>query len=512
MKKVVKILTSRLPLLFFLVLVQVVLIVIVSINLSINRGVYITTMTTLGFIVVFIVATRDTHPAYKIPWIMFIMAVPVIGVPFYVLFGPRRGGRAFARQMDLYHEHYERESKIEMPTPKKHVLEDLGAYSSDLLRQARYITTISEAQVWQNTEAHFYPLGELAFEAILKKIEQAKRYILIETFILEQGEMWDTTLQLLIKKIEEGVSVRLMYDDFGSLPTLPAGYDRRLRSLGLSVVAFNQVRPHLNSRHNYRDHRKIIVIDGEIGFTGGINFADEYINRKIKFGHWKDTAVMLKGEAVWNLTLMFLQLWMFSTGEELDLYDFTCRTSYPSDGFIQPFGDSPLDDDNVAENAYIQIINHAKSYVWITTPYLIIDTQMETALSIAAQSGVDVRIITPSFGDKWYVHPVTRSNYPQLLAKGVKIYEYTPGFIHSKMFVADDEVSIVGTTNMDYRSFYLHFECGVAFYTSSIIQQVKEDIEQTLELSTEVSLVEQQTLPLRSRFGRNVLKLFSPLM
>jgi cardiolipin synthase len=282
--------------------------------------------------------------------------------------------------------------------------------------------------------------------------------------------------------------------------------------MGFKTGVFNRIKPHLNAKLNYRDHRKILIIDGDVGFTGGINFADEYINRKIRFGHWKDSTVMLKGDAVWNLTLMFFQQWMFTTGEDVDLTEFTPRKSFPSDGFVQPFGDRPLDGENISENAYIQIINHARHYVWITTPYLIIDTQMATALIIAAQSGVDVRIITPNFPDKWYVHPVTRSNYLQLLRAGVRIFEYTPGFIHAKMFVSDDEVSIVGSTNMDYRSFYMHFECGVAFFHSSIATHVRNDIAKTLDLCTEINLLDEESISLPVRLGRNILKLFSPLM
>ena len=381
-----------------------------------------------------------------------------------------------------------------------------------LARQANYICNLSGAAVWRNTEVEYFPLGEQAFQRILEGVRLAKRFVLLEYFIIEEGEMWNEMLQLLLQKVSEGVKVRLMYDDLGSMQKVSAKYDRVLREAGIATAAFNHMHANLNPRLNYRDHRKILVIDGDVGFTGGINFADEYINRKIRFGHWKDTAVMLKGDAVWNLTLMFMQLWVFTTNEEIDLTEFTPRRQYQTDGFVQPFGDSPLDNENIAENAYIQIINNAKRYVWITTPYLIIDTQMSTALCIAAQSGVDVRIITPNFPDKWYVHPVTRSNYSILLKAGVKIYEYTPGFIHAKMFVSDDEVSIVGTTNMDYRSFYLHFECGVAFYRSSVIDSVRDDIIHTLEVCKEITLAQEESVPFAVRFARSLLKLFSPLM
>jgi cardiolipin synthase len=319
-------------------------------------------------------------------------------------------------------------------------------------------------------------------------------------------------LHVLRRKIDQGVVVRIMYDDLGSIQTLPSRYEQTLKDMGFLVGVFNRIKPHLNAKLNYRDHRKLLVIDGNVGFTGGINFADEYINRKIRYGHWKDTTVMLRGDAVWNLTLMFFQQWMFTTEEDIDLTDFVPTIRGVSDGFVQPFGDSPLDGENISENAYIQIINHAQRYVWITTPYLIIDTQMSAALSIAAQSGVDVRIITPRFPDKWYVHPVTRSHYRSLLEVGVKIYEYTPGFMHAKMFVSDDDVSIVGTTNMDYRSFYMHFECGVIFFGSSVAHDVRNDIVKTLDLCTEITLTEEERKPYPVRFVRDVLKLFSPLM
>ena len=512
MNKLLKRLIGRLPLFLFLIALQFAAIIFIIANFSAGNGYYLTIMTAFGFVVVFYIVSRDDHPAYKIPWIIVVLAAPVFGVPFYIIFGPRGGGRKFAREMARYQEHYEREMRTTLPHPKPEILEQPRQVSPHLARQADYITTISSGRVWNHTEVEFFALGELAFRQILKEIELAKRFVLLESFIIEEGEMWGTLLDLLVKKVHEGVVVRLMYDDMGSIPTLPAGYERKIRSLGIIVVAFNRVRPHLNSRLNYRDHRKIIVIDGDVGFTGGINFADEYINRKIRFGHWKDTTVMLKGDAVWDLTLLFLQQWMFTTNEDLDLTEFIPKKKFLTDGYIQPFGDSPLDGDNVAENAYIQIINHAKRYVWITTPYLIIDTQMATSLIIAAQSGVDVRIITPHYPDKWYVHPVSRSNYMQLLLAGVRVYEYTPGCINAKMFVSDDEVSIVGTTNIDFRSIYLHFECVESYYQSPVVRAVRDDIERTLQVCTEISQADEESLPVHKRLGRNVLKLFAPLM
>jgi cardiolipin synthase len=484
MKKILKLLTGRLFTSFILVAFQVAVLVWLMDNLMDVIVYYLPLVSILSFLVVFFVVSRDDQPAFKITWIIVIMAIPVFGIPFYIIFGNKRGGKRVARQVEKYQQHYEIEMRSLLPKPEASVRETLMEYSPCLARQAAYIENLSSAPVWDHTAVEYFALGEQAFQRILEEVGKATRFIFMEYFIIEEGLMWNTMLALLQRKIAEGVHVRLMYDDLGTIQTLPVRYDRHLRELGISVAVFNQVRPHLNPRLNYRDHRKILVIDGEVGFTGGINFADEYINRKIRFGHWKDTTVMIRGDAVWNLSLMFLQQWIFATNEELDLSEFTPRNSYPDDGLVQPFGDSPLDGENVAENAYIQIINNAKRYVWITTPYLIIDTQMSNALCTAAQSGVDVRIITPRMPDKWYVHMVTRSN----------------------------EVAIVGTTNMDYRSFYLHFENGVAFYRSSAVADVRNDIRRTLDVSTEITVAQEEGVPLSKRFARALLKLFSPLL
>jgi cardiolipin synthase len=303
-----------------------------------------------------------------------------------------------------------------------------------------------------------------------------------------------------------------MFDDVGSISTIPAYHERYLRSLGLEVIAFNPLRAHFNSRLNSRDHRKVVVIDGNIGYTGGLNFADEHANRQIRFGHWKDTGVKLKGDAVWNFSLMFLQTWSFAAKKPVDFALFRPTLQYKPDGFVQPFGDNPLDNHNVAENAYIQIISMAKKYVWITTPYLVLDNEMVTVLKIAAQSGVDVRIITPSMPDKWYVFAVTRNNYYSLIEGGVKIFEYTPGFIHAKMCVADDKVAIIGTINMDYRSFYLHFENAVLFYGSSVVESVSSDIVKIMDVSRRITPELLATRLWYKKIFGTLLRLGAPLL
>ncbi|MGI6467088.1 MAG: cardiolipin synthase [Sphaerochaetaceae bacterium] len=512
MKKFLKLLTGRLFVFIALILIQVGVLVWLIRNFMNATTYYLPISSLLATISLFYIVNSDENPIFKIAWMLVIMVAPIFGLPFYILFGNKRVGKRVALQMAKYQEHYEREIRSVLPTPSNEVFQQLKEYSPNLARQANYIANLAGAPLWDNTEVEYYPLGELAFEAILEEVKKAKKFILFEYFIVEEGEMWSSMLSLLKEKVDQGVVVRIMYDDLGSIRTLPPGYENELRQMGFLVGVFNKIKPHLNAKLNYRDHRKILIVDGDVGFTGGINFADEYINKKIRFGHWKDSTVMLKGDAVWNLTLMFFQQWVFTTNEDISLAQYVPKKSYPSDGFVQPFGDSPLDGENISEHAYIQIINHAQKYVWITTPYLIIDTQMMTALNIAAQSGVDVRIVTPYFHDKWYVHPVTRANYHSLLKSGVRIYEYTPGFMHAKMFVSDDEVAIVGTTNMDFRSFYLHFECGVAFFNSSISKKVRNDIADTIELSKEITLLEEESLTLPVRFARSVLKLFSPIM
>ena len=339
----------------------------------------------------------------------------------------------------------------------------------------------------------------------------------MEYFIIKQGEMWNSILEILKEKARTGVDVRLVYDDLGCAMYMPKRFIQEMAEYGIKAVPFNPVAPVINLRQNNRDHRKITVIDGYVGFTGGINLADEYINRTHPFGHWKDTGVMLKGEGVWNLTLMFLQTWSMLTHEEDDysLYysDKYYEEAFETDGFVQPYGDTPVDDEIVGENIYLNMINKAKKYVYITTPYLIIDNEMFTALTLAAKSGIDVRIITPGIPDKKLVYMVTQSYYHHLIQAGVKVYQYEPGFIHAKTVVVDDVVATVGTVNFDYRSLYLHFECGVWMFNSSAILDIKEDYLATLEKCDEVTkeeIVNSMNGP--KLFWQSLLRMVAPLL
>ncbi|RPF43428.1 cardiolipin synthase [Hydrogenoanaerobacterium saccharovorans] len=507
MKKIIKFLFSRMVIVGLLIAVQLAFIVVLILSLS-EKWVYVFWGLQVAslFVVLWIISKTD-NPSYKLAWCISILLLPLFGGLFYLMFGNKSLNKKLKTKIadyayDQYH-HFDENEKIHS---------ELQEYNPLLYRQSEYITRISGFPACKNTEASYFPLGEDKWVVLLQELKKAKKFIFMEYFIVRQGKMWDPVYEILKQKSAEGVEVKFMYDDLGSIQTLPTGYDKIMRKAGIEVTVFNPFRPRLTSAMNYRDHRKITVIDGNVGFCGGINLADEYINAYEKHGHWKDTAVVLRGEAVRNLTLMFIHLWEFSNDISIDLDRYMPTERYESDGYIQPFGDSPIDDYNVAENAYMQMINCAKKYVYITSPYLILDNEMITALCLAAQSGIDVRIITPHIADKWYVHMVTQSYYAQLIQSGVKIYEYTPGFIHAKMFVCDDEIAIVGTTNMDYRSFYLHFECGVSFYRSSIVGEVKRDILNTIAISQEITLEASRGIKRRFRLTRSILRGFAPLM
>ncbi len=510
MKKVLKFLFSRLVVVSMAILVQFCFLLFVLLKLS-SYAVYLYVgLQLLSLLVVLWVVTKRDNPSYKIAWIIAILSFPLFGGIFYLVLGNKGMDKKQVQRIRNYaYQHAEQGPRISGAD----IRDTLGRQAPHLKRQSDYISRVGLYPIWENTRVEYFPLGEDFWEALLEELSKAEKFIFMEYFIIQEGKMWDAVLAILKQKAAEGLDVRLMYDDLGTIQTLPPQYYRQMEQAGIKCAVFNPFRPRLNSMFNYRDHRKITVIDGDVGFCGGLNLADEYINARERFGHWKDTAVMLKGDGTWNLTMMFLQLWSYRDGKNANYQDYRpSGKSYGNDGYVQPYGDSPIDQFNVAENIYLQIINCAKRYVYITTPYLVLDNEMTTALEIAAESGVDVRIITPHIPDKWYVHAVTRSSYRQLIEAGVRIYEYTPGFIHAKMFVADDEVAVVGTANMDYRSFYLHFECGVALFCSSVIAKVKQDILQTMAISQEIHPNPNEKIPLLRRLGRAILKAFAPLM
>ena len=512
MKRIRKILSRRATLVFFAISAQLVVLIGVLNIFADSFYIFYAVSIVLSVAVVIWILNDSSNPAYKIAWIIPILVFPIFGGLFYVFFGKTRLNRTMKRRM------VESAGSIMTPADRsERNLLKLEALDPDAALQARYLSANAGSPLWTNTATEYLKTGELAFERIVEALKKAEKYIFLEFFIIAEGEMWDTILAILTEKAQRGLDVRVMYDDFGCIARFPSHYNKTLEALGIRCAVFNPLRPVLSSNHNHRDHRKILVIDGRIGFTGGINLADEYINRLNRFGRWKDNAIMLEGEAVMSLTLMFLQLWNHARRGKQDNppCDFPAVSGLPadlSDGFVQPYEDSPLDEEPVGENVYLNLIAKARRYLYITTPYLIIDNEMLTALALAAKNGLDVRIITPHVPDKWYVHAVTRANYGALIESGVRIFEYTPGFIHSKMFVADDRFGVVGTINLDFRSLFLHFECGVWLCGCRSIAAMRDDFLSTLKECGEVTRSELGHMKMYKKAVGWFLKIFSPLL
>lgn len=512
LKKATKLLFNRIFYVALALVVQLVWILTLVWKVNEYSDIITSLLMILSIIVLLKILNNDINPSYKLAWTMLILILPIFGLVIYLLFGQSRVADLMERQMRKIQDQT-RPYLQENQETRKRLLEN----NPSMANQSAYIRDYSGYPVQENTTAQYFTVGDDMFPVMIRELSQAEHFIFIEYFIINDGVMWRSILDILEEKASQGVDVRLIYDGFGCLTTLPHKYEKFLQSKGIKCKEFNPFRPFLNIIQNNRDHRKICVIDGHTGFTGGVNLADEYINKKERFGHWKDTAVMLKGDAVWNFTAMFLHMWSVITGSALgDITRYMPHTYHPesfeSDGFVQPYCDTPLDHEVVGENVYLNIINRAKKYVYICTPYLIIDNEMMVALCLASKSGVDVRIMTPGIPDKKTVFMLTQSYYRHLLEAGVKIYEYQPGFLHAKSFVCDDEVGVVGTINMDYRSLYLHFEDGVWIYQNQAVMEIKEDFRVTLESCKEITLefCKNQSLP--KRMMQSILRVFAPLL
>jgi cardiolipin synthase len=464
--------------------------------------------TCLSVFMVLYLIRKDLNPAYKIAWILPCCLAPLFGGMMYLMFGDKRPSKDMRRRMEAVEKEH-----VGALAQTEDVQKKMNPQNVSI---SRYLSQYGPYPAWENTRTDYYALGDTAYLQILEDLKAAKHYIFVEFFIISEGEMWQSIYTILKQKAAAGVDVRVIYDDVGSVAALPRHFIQELEQNGIHCMAFNPMMPILALVMNHRDHRKILVIDGRIAYTGGINLADEYINRISRFGHWKDSAVRLEGAAVWNFTVMFLNMWDAFHTEKHDDYDAYRPEAFgqslpESDGIVQPYTDSPLDEEALGENVYLDILGQAQNYVYIFTPYLVIDNEMMTALRLAAKRGVDVRIVVPGIPDKKIVYRLTRSYFPPLLKSGVKIYTYTPGFIHAKSFVCDDHTAVVGTINLDYRSLYLHFECGVLFSGCRMVGQVKQDCLDTFEKSHLVQLGECRDSFLGSLFD-DVLRLLSPLL
>ncbi len=509
-KKVNKLLYSRLVLVSVFILLQVGVMLVTVFWLSEYRQWVHALLTVLSIVTIVYLIHDRTNSSYKIAWIILILAFPVVGISLYLTFGGRRLSRRVRGRMLLADE-LVRDNLWQ----EKITREALSDISDPAAVTAEFLYHVGGFPVYDNTETQYYPLGDIAYVHMLEELKKAEKYIFLEYFIIAEGEMWDGILSILREKAAQGVEVRVMYDDFGTITTLPNYYERQLELWGIHTKVFNPFIPVLSGRLNNRNHRKLLIVDGKVGFTGGVNLADEYINRKERFGHWKDCAICLRGEAVWAMTVMFLSMWDSQTGEAEELSVF--RPEYPyrlagGEGFVQPFCDTPLDREDVAESLLLSLFQRACRSIYIMTPYLILDDRMTDTLMTAAKSGIDVRIITPHIPDKWYVHTVTQAHYELLTEAGVRIYEYTPGFIHSKVYLVDDRSAVVGTVNLDFRSLYLHFENAIYLFEATCIAEIAEDFQRTFPLCEEITWRKCKNTNLWKRLAQTALRLLSPLL
>ena len=457
------------------------------------------------------ILNEKQNASFKMAWLVPVLLFPVFGCLFYIF---------VQLQME------KRIADIRIRT--RSYLKQNEAIAAKLMKEnrrnanlSRYLSERAGYPVYDRTNFKYYPLGDDFFPDLLEELKAAERFIFLEYFIIQRGEMWDSVLKILEEKAAAGVDVRVLYDGMNSFSNLPHDYPKELEARGVRCRIFNPIRPAISTSQNNRDHRKILVIDGHTAFTGGVNLADEYINRKVRFGHWKDNAVRLKGEAVKSFTVMFLQMWSvcafrpeydFDYGPFLDTGDHFHSPALNMDGYSIPFSDSPLDGEPVGHQVYLDIIYQARRYVYIMTPYLILDSEMITALTRAAKSGIEVIIIMPHIPDKWYAFVLAHTYYKELIQAGVSIYEYTPGFVHAKVFVSDDDTATVGTINLDYRSLHLHFECAAYLFRNQAVAQAEADFQDTLKKSQEITVEDCRNYPLGRRMAGKMLRLIAPLM
>ncbi len=505
MKSILKVLTNKVLIVATLVIAQFAFVMLFARELIFRYNSVYIFMMLLSVIIVIVVVNKDENPSYSLAWSVVILTMPPFGAVIYLLIGGRRTPKLLREKISHT---FGKDNLIQDET----VLNEIRDLNHQVYKQINYVLRGSDYPVFRNRYAKYLKTGEEKFELMLKEIEKAENYVFLEYFIIKDGYMWQTLKKLLERKIKEGIDVRLIYDDWGC-----SGFtylQKQCDAIGLEAIAFNPLVPRLAITMNNRSHRKACIVDGRVGIVGGLNIADEYINKIERFGHWKDTAVIFEGEAVHSLTSMFLQFYQFYTKkqEDIESYRYHFEDDGKSEGYIQVFSDAPTDDVDLGLATHLSIINNANRYVYIQTPYLIVGYEMIQALKHAATAGVDVRIILPHIPDKKMVNQVTKSNYESLIKGGVKVYEYTPGFVHSKTLVADDIVATVGTTNMDFRSYYMHFESTVAFTNNDVVKACLEDVQETFEISQLMTLDDVYKTPYIMRLMRGFVNIFSGLL
>ena len=511
-KGIVALIFSRFFIIALLLLIEIAFVFIPFILLTEHMSHFVGVLGVFTIIMLVYLFNSKMDSTAKLTWMFIIAVLPVAGALMLLFIQTNFGNRTVkGRVNDLISDTIDA-----IPQDQKVVqkLREEDSYTDDL---TRYLNRSGCFPVYDQTETTYFPSGEEKFEALINELEKAEKYMFMEYFIIEEGYMWGKILNVLIEKAEAGVDVRVMYDGMCEISTLPSNYCKLLAEKGIKAKAFAPIIPLLSSHYNYRDHRKICVIDGKTAFTGGVNLADEYINKIERFGHWKDTAVMLKGDAVRSFLLMFLQMWNVTEKEvdfkkATDEFEMVEIDGIDPSGYVIPYCDCPLDEDKVGETVYMDILNRAGEYVHIMTPYLILDGELETALRYAGQRGIDVKLILPGIPDKKLAYSLAKGHYSSLLDAGVKIYEYTPGFVHAKVCVSDDEKGVVGTINYDYRSLYHHFECATYMYKTSCIPDLEKDFQETLSKCRQVSKETMKDDEMFYKIVGPLAKFIAPLM
>lgn len=506
---ILKMLFGRTTIVMLLILLQATFLFSVFHWLSGNQTHIFGGMSLLSAILIVYIINKKQPAEYKLIWILLICILPFFGGLFYLFVQFNFGYRKLKHNITKLEE----ETKIMIASGGVNHKLDQEPYR-DVKGFAKYMMKTGGYPVYENCQIQYFPLGEDKFKAMLEELKLAEQFIFLEYFIVERGVMWDSILEILKEKAQSGVEVRVMYDGMCSLALLPYHYPKELEQYGIKAKMFAPVKPFLTTDQNNRDHRKILVIDGKTAFNGGVNLGDEYINQKDVYGHWKDTAILLKGDAVKTFTLMFLHLWNASEKcpENWEKYLQVSIPKVSGEGLVIPYGDGPTNDLDIAKTAYMDIVNRAQEYVHIMTPYLILDEDFMDSLINAARRGVDVRIVIPHIPDKKAPFAIAHTFFPQLISNGVKVYEYTPGFMHAKVFVSDDNRSVVGTINLDYRSLYLHFECATYLHRHQVIYDIEKDFLETIERCHLYTMEDYRSIPLHKRVYGRVLRIFGPLM
>lgn len=507
-KSLASVLLGRMSVTMLIIAVEIFWMIAFGLWLS-NYAAWIDSFFTLvGLIVVCYLILKDENQSYKLTWIVVISFLPLFGGMMYLMFGNKRPSRQMRKRL-------ERVDALHRELMEQQQPGLLAEVEPRMARTSEYLRYHGPFPAYGDTATEYFEVGERMFARMIPDLESAKDFIFMEYFIVSEGSVWQEIFEILSRKAAQGVEVRLIYDDMGSVSGLPRGMQKKLARAGIKSLAFNPFLPLVSLVMNHRDHRKITVIDGRVAYTGGVNIADEYANRYERFGHWKDTALRLQGGAVDSFTVMFLNMWNAHRKSETEYSRYLGRAGEVSNpatrGIVQPYSDSPLDEENLAENVYLDILAQAQRYVYIFTPYLVIDSEMQSALTLAAKRGVDVRIVTPGVPDKKTVFRLTRSYYAPLMRAGVRIYEYTPGFLHAKSYVCDDRIAVVGTVNMDYRSLFLHFECGALLIDSPVIEEIKQDALRTMAVSREVPPTDGKKYS-RSSLIDLILRILSPML